>query len=193
MPSLVAEPLSRETRTVEQLGDEVGDDHVLNVNSGAVGNTAHLVEEPLGDVFALLGDDALDHPLGIEQLDSPDLERDLLGLDLEEEADVLADVVAEQGPLLVAHLVRLALDVEHAVAVDFLQEAGPAAGDGLGLGSRRRDRAGADQQPDRRHPQRVSPHGRVSFFIPRFSRPRTNALRLESIPRIGDFQHRSAK
>ena len=75
-PAVVERPVlgrraaERETRTVEQLGDEVGDDDVLDVQSRAVGNPAHLVEEALGDEFPLLGHDSLDHPLGIEQLDT---------------------------------------------------------------------------------------------------------------------------
>ncbi len=129
---------------MEELRDEVGDDHILHVNSGAVGNSAHLVEEPLGNVLALLPNDALDDSLGIEQLHALDLERDLLGLDLKEEAHAFADVVAEQGPVLKAHFVRLARDVEHAGAVNFFEEPGPAAGDRLCFGLHHRSRACAN-------------------------------------------------
>ncbi len=47
----------RETGAVEELGDEVGDHDVLDVHPRAVGDPAHLLEEPLGDVLALGGDD----------------------------------------------------------------------------------------------------------------------------------------
>ena len=66
-PAVVERPVlrrraaEREPRAVEQLGDEVGDDDVLDVHPGAVGDPAHLLEEPLGDVLPLRGHDPLDH------------------------------------------------------------------------------------------------------------------------------------
>ncbi len=178
-----------ETGTMKQLGNEIGDDDVLNVNAGAVGNTAHLIEESFGDVFALLRDDALDDTLGVEQLDALDLDSDLLGLHLEQKADVLANVITEQGALLVAHFIRMARDVQHPVAVSFFEEAGPASGEGLAFGVRGRNCRGEDQEPGRRRLQRDSPHEWVSFCIPRIDdENEPNCLRLESIPRITEFQ-----
>ena len=92
---------------MEQLGDEIGDDDVLNVHPGPIGNPAHLFKESLGDEFPLARRDALDRLLGIEQLEPGDVDLELLGLDFEEEADVFADIVAEQGPLLKTHFIRV--------------------------------------------------------------------------------------
>ena len=82
----------------------------------------HLLEEPLGDVLPLRGGDAADRPLGVEQVEARDLDLHLLALHVEQEADDLADVLVEQGALLIAHLVGRPLDVEDPVAVDLFQE-----------------------------------------------------------------------
>ncbi len=125
---------------MKQLRDEVGDDDVFDVQSGPIGNSAHLVKEALGDELPLACNDSPDHPLGIEQLETGQLDLQLLGFDVEEEADVFADVVAEQGPLLISHFIRLSLDVKDAVAVHLFKEARAATGEGLGLAPKRRGR-----------------------------------------------------
>ena len=62
---------------------------------------------------------------------------------------LLADVVLEQGPLLVAHLVGRPLDVEDPVAVHLFQEPRAAAGDGLGLGAGPSDDRQQAHRPER--------------------------------------------
>ena len=147
----------RKARAVKQLGNEIGDDDVFNVDSRAVGDSAHLFKESLGDVLALLGNDPLDHAPGIEQLHTLDFDADVLGLHLEEETDVFADVVTQEGTLLVAHLVGFALDVQYAVAVDLVQKSGAAARERLGLGLRCRNRAEHDQPRSRSVATRFAP------------------------------------
>ena len=105
--------------------------------------------------------------LGSSSLTPPSSTLKFLGLDLEQEAEALADVVTEQGPLLKTHLVGVALDVEHAVAVDLFEEPRATAGERLGLGSDRwgRRRANSDNQEQCRNPHRYWPHELMSFFV----------------------------
>ena len=185
MPSFVAEPLRAKPEQWNSSGMKLADDDVLHVHPRAVGDALHLLEEPLGDVLLLLvaAIPAID-PLGIEQLDAADLDLQLLGLDVEQEADVLADVVAEQGPLLVAHLVGRPLDVEHPVAVDLFEEPRAAAGDGLRLGLGRDGPERPQGQPDRS--DRRSTHRRVSRKKFEFLEPfRRFYLRTRRVPLPG--------
>ena len=74
----------RKAAAVEQLGNEVGHDDVLHVHPRAVSDALHLLEEAARGRISLLGGDALDDPLRLEQVDPAGLDLDLLALDLEQ-------------------------------------------------------------------------------------------------------------
>ena len=135
-----------------------------------------------------------DHSPGVQQLNSLDFEGDVLGFDLKEKPEILADVVAEQGALLIADLVRISRDVKDTIAIHVLQESGTTAGERLGVASRRRNRDGHDRQQYCGHPQRDSLHGLVSFFRTAVRETRMSAtIVYDSIPRIAVFQQRLGK
>ena len=155
-----------ESRAVKKLRNEIGDNDILDVQTGSIGDTAHLVEEALGDELALLRHNSANHTLGIEQLYPTQLDLHILRFDFKEEADIFADVVTQQGSLLIAHLIRFSFEMEDPITVDFFKKPRAAACQRLGFSPRKRARYCEHNQQERRNLRRHPPHGLVSFFYP---------------------------
>src|SRR4029078_11533902 len=112
-----------------------------------------------------------DHSFGIEQLKPADLDLERLRLDLEEEPDALADVVAQRGPLLIANFVGISLDVEDSISVHLLHKTVATAGERPVLAPRGREGPHQDNHGQSDDPNPDSLHGVVSFLNPPFRSP----------------------
>ena len=184
-----------EAATVKELGDEVGDHHVARVAAGSGRQPLHLLDETRRHVPPLDGNDLSDDHLR-RDVETEQLDLGLFGFDIEEEALALAHVVAQQRAVLIAHLVRGPLEVQHAVTVDFFEEALATArnrpGFGVGHNEEHAESGEAGGWQPSRDGHGSSPGGRCTRqhsddFRPRCNLDYARAFSCSRLPRCPEY------
>ena len=124
-----------QARTVKHLGNEIGDQNMSCKSSPAPSAILRISSKNRsGTYFRCWETFSAITRLGSRILNPPTSMLASFALTSNRNQDVLADVVAEQGPLLITHFIGFPLDVEDPVSVDLLEEPLPASRDDPGLG-----------------------------------------------------------